>query len=206
MKEHFADEEAARRAVESYLEAWKTHAGLEFEPDVLDFRYLNAEIIDRDPEPGVIHARLDAYCVLGATAKLRLSRTSYPAPPSRFVVNQAVADMYHFYRGYREGRERLGLMGYMVYQAFCYDSGGIHEAAARYAVSESVLRKLSDLTSNKGGRDEGRKSPYSEPYTPAEREWIEHAAKALIRRAGQHAAGPMAQFAQITMADLPPLS
>lgn len=206
MKTHFADEASARQAVEPYLEVWKTSAGLELGPNEFDFQYADAEIIDRDPQAGEFQARVRIRATAGATLTLHHSRSQYPDPPSRFAVDQLVSDMYYFYRRYREGRERPGVMGYMVLQSLCYDSGGIREAAERYAVSEAVLRKLSDLTSNKGGRVDGRKGPYSVPYTVAERQWIEHATKVLIRRAAEYAADPGAQFEQLTMGHLPSLT
>ncbi len=205
MKTHFVDEASARQAVDPYLEAWKTSAGLELGPSDFDFQYVDAEIVDRDPQAGEFQSRIRVRATVGGDLTLHLSRSQYPELPSRFTVDQLVSDMYHFYRRYREGRERLGVMGFMVLQSFCYDSGGIREAAERYAVSEAVLRKLSDLTSNKGGRDEGRKGPYSLPYTTAERQWIEHATKALIRRAAECAADPGGQFEPLTAAHLPSL-
>jgi hypothetical protein len=206
MKEHYADKDLARVAVEPFLQAWTVSAGLELGPNVIDFSFVDAEIVDRDPQPGAIYAHSSIHRVTCLQAKVHQSRTQYPTPPNRFVVDQSVSDMYDFYQRYREGRERLSLMGYMVFQVFCYESGGIREAAERYSVSETVLRKLSNLTSNKGGRDEGRKGPYSEPYTAFERQWVEQATKSLIRRAAEYAADTGAQLAELSMADLPPLS
>ena len=43
------------------------------------------------------------------------------------------------------------------------------------------------------------------PLAPAERERIDHAVRAIIRRVGQHDADPSVARPKITMADLPTL-
>jgi hypothetical protein len=134
-----------------------------------------------------------------------VGRGRYPEPPSAFVASPDVQVVLLRYKLYRKGHERISSMGYFVYSALTESAGGKKEAADMYGISQKVLHKLSELTTTKGGKEEGRKTPYGQPYTPRERTWIDAAVKALIRRAGEWAANADAARPQINMKDLPSL-
>ena len=82
--------------------------------------------------------------------------------------------------------------------------GGNDGAASMFQISAPVLRKLGDLTTNRGDEKTARKyMPRPRPYHPQEETWIKDVVRALIRRVGEHAAG--APLKKLTMADFPPV-
>jgi hypothetical protein len=77
-------------------------------------------------------------------------------------------------------------------------------AAKTFGISQNVLDKLGDLTTNRGDREIARKAHLNlQPVKGAERAWIEATIKQLILRLCD---GPQRSHRkQLTMADLPPL-
>ena len=177
----------------------------------MKFEFENAEIIDRDPpsvEPGRTVFAVDAgfYAVAGMSAKLSLTRSTYPEPPPRFVASPDVDTLWHRYQEYKDEREPLAGMAYFCLSWIRNQAGGQDQAATEYAVAREVLRELGRLTSTVGDKRTARKAPSElRPYTPQEEAWIEAAVRALIRRVGEWAAGSDTPLRQITMADLPTL-
>jgi hypothetical protein len=212
MKEHHATERSARSVVEQFVEAWTTLAYIN-RGDEFSLQFKNANIVDRNPPPpespaggATIHVRTTATLNFESRVELHVSRGSYPAVPSQFAMAEDVRDIAYFYRQFRAGHDRLGVVAYFTLMILGTHAGdGIKEAAKQYRISEVVLRKLSDLSSNKGGPAESRKKPNSAPFTQLEHEWIEQAIKLFIERAGALAANSTTQLPQITMADLPAL-
>src|SRR5205823_5862029 len=93
---------------------------------------------------------------------------------------------------------------------FCHGQGqGRSDAAALYRISGKVLDKRGHLSSHRGDTRSARKVKDSGdllPLTSEETRWIEAAVKNMIRRVGEVAADPDADWLVITMADLPLLS
>jgi hypothetical protein len=108
MKDQHAAIAEARGAVEPFLRAWELAAALNFGPGQWQFVYDRANVVDRNPTPGALHA---ADLVLPGTgfmgANLQEHRTSYPAPPAGLARNAYVDLMFDRYCRYREGRTTL---------------------------------------------------------------------------------------------------
>ena len=49
MKEHHASIQSAKEKVGEFIEDWEIHAALVYDWDVLQFKYENADVIDRNP-------------------------------------------------------------------------------------------------------------------------------------------------------------
>lgn len=210
LKTHYADIVGTRAAVEPFISSWEALVYLNYGADEFQLRYVDAEVIDRNPEPQqkgskVIAVGMASSIEVAGRFTAHVRRGSYPEPPRAFVVSADVDVMLLRYKLYRQDRDRISNMGYFVYTVLTQSPGGKKEAAHLYSISQTVLRKLSELTTTKGGKDEGRKAPYGPPYTAQERTWIDAAVKALIRRAGEYAANPHAVLPQITLKSLPPL-
>jgi hypothetical protein len=98
-------------------------------------------------------------------------------------------------------------MAYMCLTVLDASAGGSRKkAAAQYAIAESILRKLGELCSTRGSRQEARKAPKTGVYVPLtslEKEWIQGVVKKLIRRLGEWAYDQTANLTKITMTDLP---
>ena len=81
-KEHYATEDAARKAIKDYIRAWEFDAGLRRGPDYFKLKFDQPKIEDRNPTPGVIelsgHARTG---VPTATGKLTVNIVEKHYPP-----------------------------------------------------------------------------------------------------------------------------
>ena len=89
LKEHYATEEAAREAVESYVSCWELEAALRERPCQFGLRYERAEIIDRNPpppRPGVV-----SVSALPIRATVSISKASATVTtPKPYVKRQEV--------------------------------------------------------------------------------------------------------------------
>jgi hypothetical protein len=205
MRDHFATEDDARGVVEGYLRAWIAHAALAVNRVEFEFRFERSEIIDRNPPPPVLTADFIVTQPTVASVALHTTRQSYPDPPDRFSLDPDAETLFTRWRGYIEGREPLESMAYACLTVLRIH-GGSEGAATRFGIAQTVLRKLSHLSSKTGDLATARKiTPDLRPRTAAEQAWLEAAVKALVLRAGEVAAAPGASLPQITMGDLPPL-
>ncbi len=209
MTAHHATAEDARAEVEPFLRQWELTAALQFRPGEFEFSYVNADIIDRDPTPGLTGAAvLAAAGSLAAKLELRAWRTRYPDPPPAGIACDAVVELtLDRFRRYSEGITTLADAGYFCLTVLENSSSRPVRtgAAARYTIAKPVLDKLGDLTANKGGNKARKAADVNADFTTEERHWIEEAIKRLIRRAAEVAGDPSASRQQITMADLPTL-
>src|SRR5215203_2349076 len=205
MKDHYATEEAAREAVEAILRPWEIFQAVHRRGISLRFAFEKAEVIDRDPPPIYLEARVEPAVQL-ETRILREQR--FPEPPKEFALSPAVEVMWSLYEGYLRGQDRLLPMAYTCLTRFTYSVGGDRrEAANKYCISRNVLTKLATLSTS-GDEATARKwVPGRSPQalTDQEIDWAENAVRMLILRAGQHAADPSQEWPRITMAHLPEL-
>jgi hypothetical protein len=215
MKEHFGTADEAREAVQPFLEAWTIDVGLRHQPEEIQFRFEDAEIVDRSPserdDEAALKTEVLQHVHLLDQTSVHITRGEYPDPPADFEVSPDVRTMWHRYKGYTEGQESLFAMAY-----FCLtvlktrgsqreDLGGnaIHRSAEIYNIEISVLDDLGKITSLYGTPKTARKHLEDQrPATNAERNWVEAVVKGLIRQAGKHAAG--IEPSELTMSDLPP--
>src|SRR5262249_36730034 len=79
---------------------------------------------------------------------------SYPAPPPMpFVVSPEADAMYYQFRGFKQGKVPLAAMAFFCSNCLNHFMEGPSKVASRLKVSEDVLRLLSDLSSQKGGKE-----------------------------------------------------
>jgi hypothetical protein len=223
MIRHFASIQEARNVVEPYLRAWELEAALHQGHIELRFAYNNkAEIIDLNPVPSPPPGSrsylkgLGTVTVIGsASLSTIVNRRTYPDPPSDFRVTPNVETMWHRYQGYLEGREPLQAMAYLCLTLLEFDqpsnSGPRRPsrkrvaAANKYNIDISVLEILGELTSTKGNPTTARKYEATlQELTGKERNWIDAAIRALIRRVGEY--DPQKSLPPLTMQDLPSLT
>ena len=95
-------------------------------------------------------------------------------------------------------------MAYFCLTVLEHARGGRAGVASHYSIAMKVLDTLARLATDTGDERTARKvTKRLRPITDAERTWLEAAVKALIRRAGEVAAG--VSPSPLTMGDLPPL-
>jgi hypothetical protein len=217
LKDHYASEEDAKEAVDSYLQVWAVYEALESRRRrKLRFDYQGAKIVDRDPSSHDNGVRRTASASLGvswSTAEAVETRGDYPEPPRNFALSPDVATMWERYEGYLKGREPLLSMAFFCLTVLQYSArnapvkGNERKKANRtYNLDNNVLDTLGKLTTNLGNAETARKAGgEGRPPTPSEKEWIERCVLALVRRAGEYAADPQKIFPKLMMPDQPKL-
>lgn len=202
MKKHYATKKKAQEACDEYIRAWEMNAGLEMGPDAFRLKFEKPEIIDRKPTPGVRDLRIN---ISGgeATIKAHLTvlRSHYPSPPSEMKITPDVQSMYDRFMGYRSGKEPLASMAY-----FCLtvleESVRTHkkgtqrvsrtrkDAAECYGIPLCDLKKIGELSSERGGADARKAGGRDTEFTSKETRFLKKMVKKMIRRAAKMTCDP----------------
>lgn len=205
LKAHYPSEEAARFAVEAgYIPNWEFVVGLERGPNAFKLRFDRSEIVDRNPPPGPppvsVHFRAGIPTVSVTLAPP--TPPSYPDPPPAAIkLSPDVDSMYQHYLRHLGGGEPLPAMAYFCLTKLEQMAGGRDAAAVRFAVSKSVLRRIAELSTNKGGDNARKAVGHTAPHDPEEERFLRSAIKTLIHRAAEVESGPDPNRSKITLAD-----
>jgi hypothetical protein len=206
MKAHFSDPAAAQKVVEPILRAWEVDADLRRNRGELRFKYRTAEVIDQSPLPaGSVNVPVLGNKLLATvgTVSVQVTSSSYPNPPNYFRLNPDTESIVHRYEGYLDGREPLPAMAYFCLTVLEGNADGRNDAATMYRIDVDVLRKIGELSSERGGLHQGRKASAIQELSGAEDTWLQEAIKTLIRRLGD--TRDPASLPEISMNDLPNL-
>lgn len=215
-KEHFGTEEQAREAIENYIRNWEFDATLKFgNPNSFRLKFVNAEIIDRNPLPGRV--RIGGKLEIGGlgSSKLIVSVSEYPSPPSDIALSPEVETMYQRYMGYRQKREPLPGMAYFCLSMLedppvvSTQNRSIRNkrkvAAMKYRIDENVLDKIGQLSSTRGGADARKREGTGKSLSSEEHNFLDRAIKAIIRRVAEWEHIPSKNLSELSWSDLPPL-
>ena len=202
-KEHYATEDAARKAIEDYIRVWEFGAGLENGPSCFKLKFDHAQIEDRNPTPGglELHAQPLRFDMMLSKAILTVSRNCYPPPPSGVKITPDVQLMYDRYMDHLQGREKLLDVAY-----FCWTMVKDNPVTTT-DFSRRVCNTISRISGGGGGPEHARKQDGIDkpPLTDQELRFFVEAIKAIIRRAAERAHDPDHNLPQISMLDLPPV-
>lgn len=207
-KKFYAHEDEALEAVEPFVKQWEFESTLQWGPSNFSLRYIEAEIIDRDPspEPG---ARNPGVSVIlpSITAKggVMLLNPHYPHPPSGCSVDpddDAVVKMKRRFDEYRLRRAKLPATAYFCVTVLEEKYGSRKEAARKCGVSKKVLDRIATLATNKGGEDARKAAGADYEFTRQEKRFLNQAVMEIILRAAQVAADDSQPLPQITMVEL----
>ena len=207
---HHATEEAAKRSIAEYICAWEVVAGLMGGPDCFKLKYDGAQIEDRKPTPGVLvlnGSPLRSEVTI-SKADVTVSPSHYPSPPLGLKITPDVQTLYDRYMGYLRGKEPLASMAYFcltVLERSTEKKNSRKVASETYGIKLEVLKKIGNLSSEKGGQQARKAVGKDEDLTTQDRRFLEEAIKAVIRRAAERAHDPDRDLLQISMADLPAL-
>ena len=214
-KQHYADEDEAREAIEPFIQHWEFESAMQVGPGSFRLRYKEAEIIDRNPSPpeprkeGFGASVIFSGLTVTASGGVVLVFPRYPPPPGVGSVDlddPCVVKMKSRYEKYSLGRTTLPDAVNFCLTSLEEKYKGRSAAAKAIGVSEKILGKIGDLGSNKGGVDEARKAIGADKeFTDQERRFLKEALKKIIIRAAQVAADASHSHPQITMEDLPSL-
>ena len=215
-KNHYATEEEAKSAVEGLVRRWEFEAALRVGSAGFKLLYAGVDIIDRNPPPpppGVVPIAA-TFHFRTSKAQVRVTKvvTEYPCPPSGQVLEPDDPDasfMLSRLDLYRQGREPLGSVANLcltvLEDSFSKKRGRLKRAADHYQIEIKVLKRVGDLSSQKGGSVARKAEGRSDAFTLEETRFLEAAATAFTRRAAEKAADPGGILPIITMADLPKL-
>ena len=207
-KEHYATVEKAREALAEYIRVWEFHAQLENGPNSFKLEFDNSEVIDREPTPGEVNLNVQFRGGKATgSAELTVCAFDYPQPPSAIALNPDVETMYGRYMGYREGREPLASMA-----SFCLtvleaatgaDKKKRSAATETFKIDKCVLSRIGDLSANKGGVEARKADGLATDFSSQERDFLERAVKAIIRRVAEKQFAPEEELPIISTSDLP---
>ena len=195
LKEDYASPQQARKAIQPFIEQWELRTSLASGPGNFALRFKRSEVIDRDPEPGVISVSADAvhFNVAVSTARVTVSR-QYPRPPVERRMNldcPEVQNMRNRYMDYRQDPDKLVSMAYFCFHVFTTKLGcDLKDSAKKHKISRNLLERVRTLASTKGG-DQARKADGVDyPLTQEDVLFLDKAVAAMILRAAIVAADP----------------
>ncbi len=206
MKEHFANVQDARAAIQPFIEQWEFEETLKSGPGTFSLWFDHPKMIDRDPTPGIISI---SFHVSSGSPEVRMSVTvckPYPQPPSDVpmdIRDPDVQTIFNRFQGYRQGHEPLPSMAYFCCEVFTKRlSNGIKDAADRHKISRNLIDKVNNLSANKGGDQARHASAIADLLTPCETQFLEKAVVAIVIRAAKVAADPNQPMEKITVGNL----
>lgn len=207
--EHFAREREARAAVDPYLQAWEVDTALKTNPGTILFEFLRSTVVDRLPLPDgasrVIEVEAGAICIASATATLVVGRRNYPEPPTGFGLTSEVQSVYRRWLAQRKGGEPILSFAYFLVTLIESKAKDRKAAALQYGVDVAILKKVGELTAQRGdvsvARKVGKQGKHGANLTAAETSFLEGVVRRLVRRLGEHAHGGALE--QITVLDFP---
>ena len=219
-KEHYASAEEAREALEGFIRNWEFDAGVEAGTRQFELKYVDADIIDRNPkppQPGVVTASASPvrFRVEISRPRVRVGKPNYPSPPERPQLdssNPTALAMLSRLDRYHQGRETLAAMAYFCLTVM-WDSAKVARGTTNamkatgehYAISNKVQRKVSYLSTRKGGNEARKGEGLQQDFTEDERKFLLAAVQAFTRRVAERAANPATELKRITLVDMPPL-
>ena len=210
MIDKFSTIKEARVVVECFLRKWELWDDL-YGMNGLRFHYAGATTNDNGHE-----------VVMRSSAELKgegyTIKSSWPQPPQNITSTAEVEILRSHWTSYHKKQELLTPAAYLALTvvevlASLPPSGPSKtrkvpkkrlNAAKQFNIDLDVLVKLGELTSEKGGKEEGRKSEgLSNPLSPAERDWIIAVFRELIVRLAERAHTGNPPTRQLTMKGLP---
>lgn len=210
MKSHYAKELEARKIVEPFLRCWELDTALSIGNNAMEFVFTTSEIIDRTPplqgQPITMQISSSIYGVASIKAKLLLTKKEYPQPPINMCYSADVESIWKRYQSFIEGREPLLSMAYFCLTVLQARANGQREIPNKYMIDIKVLKKLGELTSERGDTSEARKLQSSSNFkslTANEKNWIQELIKKIIRRKAEYDFDPSIDLPLITMNSLP---
>ena len=207
MKMHYANEEEARDAIENFVHNWESHACLERSSDCFRLEFEKAEIEDRNPTRGVKGLGVNAkFGALKASVSLTIAAPRYSTPPSGVNFNDPdVQTMYQRNMGYRQGNEPLASMAYFCLtflESLSEQNNNRRKAVAqKYQIDKTVLNKVGELSTKKGGQGARKAIGSDKDFTNQERVFLEQAIERIIRRIAEKAHNPNNTFQKITSSE-----
>ena len=208
---HFDEVEQARELIEPKLRSWESTAFLEPNRFRIRFRFVDAKLVDLEPDPGntTIHLRAGERIVFRERVTLVRGMRKYPAPDPSFESTPFTDKLIYRLQQYHDGHELLPGVAYYILEqlerSLIGDQKNRRRLLGRHMkVQKKVLVELSELSNRPDPRVGRHAKENPVPLSDAETTWMDAVIFRLVRRAGElH--NPEEQIAEISMDDLPPL-
>ncbi|MEW6681615.1 MAG: hypothetical protein AB1451_01635 [Nitrospirota bacterium] len=215
LRDHFADELAAREAVDPVLRDWAIGTDLRLGIGTIRFTFDKADVVDRNPPPpGTVYRFVSGVATLTAgSATLkgvgRAVHSKYPDLLTSFQATPEVMKWHKRWTNLQKGREPLSTFAYALLshlEARTGEKRRVREKAAEmFKIDLAVLDKLGNLSGeSRGDLVTGRKFKAGtpmKPLDPSEEIWLKETVRRVIFRLGEHAVG--GPLTPITLGDLP---
>ncbi len=164
-----------------FIRAWEIGAGVQYSSP-RDFRleFAGADIIDDAPVAGTVSLAVQEIARVTDGTINHVSRAAYPMPPVDSALGPELDYLWNRVSRYLEGKEPLTSAAY-----FCVSvlkmRGGFPAASAHYKISESILRRMSELSSTRGDPSTARKlTTTTQSLQPDEATWLRNALLAIV--------------------------
>ena len=204
LNNEYATVEDARQVVEPFIQNWEFASSLSRDPDCFQLEFEGAEIGDLRPNPGVAHGQgvRATFKISIPPAKGTAYAPTYPPPPSEIDSSHGdVQVLLRRYERYKAGKEPPTSFAYYCYTEIVQVNGEQTTAASRYNVSRKLLKRISNLSSRKGGIEARKADVREPPLTHEECLFLERAVVRLIRRLAEFHANPQ-ELSEITIGDI----
>ncbi len=216
MKNDHPTVDSALEVVNSYISNWELDDALTSKPGEFKLRFVRPEIVDRKPIPGEHKVSAGPVFWEFSTSVSTVTKgRPYPKPPVGVSLkrNNDVVIMLDRYEQLFNDRKKLVDVAYfcltMLLQlatdrarATKKSKTKLEKAAEKFEIECKVLKKVGNLTANKGGPARARKAQgINQELTPRESRFLENAVKVFIRRVAEEAQSPGGPFRKITIKD-----
>lgn len=206
---HFDQVEQARELIEPQLRSWESAAFLGLSRFRIRFRFVDAIVVDLDPDPGntTIHARASELVITGESVTLIRGMGKYPAPDPSFRSTPLTDELIYRLQQYRDRQELLPGVAYYILERLEEKLIGDKKnrrrlLGKRMKVDFKVLHTLSGLSNRPDPLVGRHASQIPKPLSAAETTWMDAVIFRLVARVGElH--NPEERLALITMDEFP---
>ncbi len=202
--DHYPDEDSARIAFEPLMHSSESTAFLSSSRFRIYFRYLHADIVDRNPTPGVInlHVHSAVFAMTAGEVTLIREMPEYPPPEHNFLASALSDELIKHIKDYLDGRIPLAAMTNWFETILRREYGSREEVSKKLNIDLRVLNTLGLLSTSSDpiyGRKEGGPGPSK--LNSDEIKWLVTVVFVLVKRIGEINSGVTATN-KIKMSDL----
>ena len=180
----FATQRDALDAAEPVVKNWESMAALQNGPEAFRLRFDGGHIVDLSPTPG------ESYIAGSTTIRMVMEAHVAGIAHHRQLPDLPAGLSFEGTAGFmlaRFNRARAGNCGWMEAGYYIYTGARLgyqsnRAAAAALKIPPKQLKDLSEITSTKGGPDEGRKVNSTQPLTAEDMTFVQTTCRDLILR------------------------
>lgn len=170
---YYKTTEEARRSIDDFLRLWEFNVQLLHGPE--SFRLEFQHSIEVDPtqpdEPRKVKRRadLDSSASELDSSNIWIEFQNYPLPPSDVSLDEGTRAMFYQYMRYCQNQSLLTNVAYFCLSMLEDKAGGRENAAKKYSISRNLLKRVSELSSRRGGRNARKAAGFAMDLSPFER-------------------------------------